>query len=117
MLDAALLAAILAITLQLIPLPAHIRLGLARPTVAYEQAMLVPPAGGTVPAMAGPITVDRSATAFALFLVVLTTLVFWSARTAFSRGGVRTTARGVADHRDSARRGVCGHAHSVAASW
>jgi hypothetical protein len=94
--DAALLAVIAAIAVQLIPLPANLRLALAPSAIAYEQAVYLTPASGASPASPGPITIDRDATTFALFLVIVVALVFWSARATFSRGGVRTTARGVA---------------------
>src|SRR5581483_6897104 len=44
----------------------------------------------------GPISVDPAATRAALFAVALILLVFWSARTVLTRGGGRTTIRGIA---------------------
>jgi len=93
-LDLALLAAVVAIAVQLIPLPAGVRLAVAPSSVAYDQIARVAP--GTAPPVAGPITVNPGATAFALFLALITLALFWCARTAFRRGGVRTTARGLA---------------------
>src|SRR4029077_14701957 len=52
--------------------------------------------GGAAASAAGPITVDRDATAFALFITVVILMFFLCARTAFRRGGVRTTIRGIA---------------------
>jgi len=40
--------------------------------------------------------VNRTATMFALLAVIVLLILFWSARTAFRRGGVRTTIRGIA---------------------
>jgi O-antigen ligase len=91
--DFALIAAVTAIAIQLIPLPFGVRSSIAPSSIAYEQVARV---GGAAAAAAGPITVDRDATAFALFITVVILVFFWCARTAFRRGGVRTTIRGIA---------------------
>jgi len=93
--DLALIAAVAAIAVQLIPLPLNLRLAIAPSSIAYEQIARVA-AGGGAPPPAGPMTVNRDATAFALFTTIVTLMLFWGARTAFRRGGVRTTIRGIA---------------------
>jgi len=93
-LDLSLVAACAAIGLQLIPLPLNVRLAVAPSSVAYDQLARVAP--DAAPQLAGSISVNRDATAFALFLAVVTLVLFWCARTAFRRGGVRTTIRGIA---------------------
>lgn len=71
------------------------RLAVAPSSIAYEQAVRIAP-GGVVPILRGPITVDADATRYALLLVALTLMVFWSARTLLERRGVRSTIRAVA---------------------
>ena len=89
-LDGALLAAIVVMAVQLVPLPQALRLRVAPSSVAYEHtARILPPEGG-------PISVDPDATAFALFLAVTIIVLFWSGRRSFARGGVRTVLRGIA---------------------
>ena len=91
--DFALVAAVAAIAIQLIPLPFGLRSAIAPSSIAYEQVARV---GAGVAPSAGPITVNRDATAFALFITVVILVFFWCARTALRRGGVRTTIRGIA---------------------
>jgi len=93
--DLALITAVAAIAVQLIPLPLNLRLAIAPSSIAYEQIASIAAGGGT-PEPAGPITVNVDATAFALFITIVTLALFWCARTAFRRGGVRTTIRGIA---------------------
>jgi O-antigen ligase len=95
-LDLALLASGLAVALQLVPLPAHLRLAVAPSVIAYEQAVRIAPDGATLPTLSGPITIDPDATRYGLLLIVLMVAVFWSARALFQRGGVRTTIVGIA---------------------
>jgi O-antigen ligase len=72
------------------------RLAVAPSAIAYEQAVRIHPGGGAPPAMPGPISVERGATALALAVVAGSVLLFWCARTLFASGGVRTTIRGIA---------------------
>jgi len=94
LLDFALIAALAAIAVQLVPLPFGVRLAIAPSSVAYDQVARVAP--DAAPQLAGPISVNRDATAFALFLAIVVVTLFWCARSAFHRGGVRTTAWGIA---------------------
>jgi len=93
--DLALVAAVAAIAVQLIPLAPGLRLAIAPSSIAYEQVARVGVVGGPAP-LAGPITVNRDATTFALFTTILTLLFFWCARTVFRRGGVRATVQVIA---------------------
>ena len=93
--DLALIAAVGAIAVQLIPLPVGLRLAVAPSSIAYEQVARVGLIGAASQT-AGPITVNREATTFALFMAILTLLFYWCARTAFRRSGVRATIRAVA---------------------
>jgi O-antigen ligase len=95
-LDLAIIASGLAVALQLVPLPAQLRLAVAPSAIAYEQAVRIAPDGATLPPLAGPITVDPDATRYGLLLIALMVAIFWSARALFQRGGVRTTAIGIA---------------------
>ncbi|PYR47343.1 MAG: hypothetical protein DMF89_19195, partial [Acidobacteria bacterium] len=85
LLDWALVLVLVAIALQLVPLPPDARARIAPSSVAFENAVHVGDAG----AADGPISVDRDATAFALYIDAVVILLFWSARRAFERGGVR----------------------------
>jgi len=91
-LDLALIAALAAVALQLVPLPSALRPIAAPAAVAFERAVRVADPGGG----SGPITVDPDATAFALYIDGVVILLFWSARRAFERGGVRRVVRGIA---------------------
>ena len=93
LLDFGLTASLLVIAVQLVPLPPAMRQAIAPSSVAYDRLLYVTPAQL---ARGGPISVDPGATAFALFIVAVTILLFWSARTAFTHGGVRATIRGLA---------------------
>jgi len=93
-LDLALVAVLAAVALQLVPLPSGLRLIAAPSSIAYERAVSVA-AGGEIGA-GGPISVDPDATAFALYIDAVVILLFWSARRAFERGGVRRVVRAIA---------------------
>jgi O-Antigen ligase len=94
-LDISLLAALAAIALQLVPLPPLLRASIDPGGLAFDRAARV--AGGTAAAVsAGAISVAPAATASALLVVVLTVLVFWSAREQFGRGGLRAAVRAIA---------------------
>jgi O-antigen ligase len=89
-LDGALLAAIVVIAIELIPLPGPVRVHVAPSSIAYEHTVRI------APTESGPITVDSDATAFALFLIMTVVLLFWAARRAFAHRGVRTVLRSIA---------------------
>ena len=96
-LDLALIGVLAAVTLQLVPLPSGFRLLAAPSSIAYERAVsAVSVVQSAESADAGPVTVDRNATAFALYIDAVVMLLFWSARRAFERGGVRRVVRAIA---------------------
>jgi O-antigen ligase len=92
--DAALVACLIAIALQLVPLSPEHRLAIAPSSVAYEQSVRVGGAAAEPPG--GPISTVPRATAWALYLDALILLLFWTARRTFSRGGIRLVLRAVA---------------------
>jgi len=93
--DIALIAALAATALQLVPLPANLRAAIAPASMAFDRAARV--TGATVTAVSNrPISIAPAATAHALVVVVLTVLVFWSAREQFGRRGLRLAVRGIA---------------------
>jgi O-antigen ligase len=92
--DLTLIAGFLAIALQLVPLAPGLRLTIAPSSIAYEQAARV--GAGAVTELPGPISVNRGATLFALFMVAIVLMLFWSARTALRRGGTRRIVRAIA---------------------
>jgi O-antigen ligase len=92
--DLGFITAAAAIAAQLIPLPYSVRVAIAPASISYEQIARLTTAG--IAPAAGPITVNRAATLLALLAVIALLALFWSARAAFHRGGVRTTIRGIA---------------------
>jgi len=91
-LDFALAAALAAVALQLVPLPPAVRLAVAPSSAAFDRAVQI----GDAPHGAAPISVDPGATAFALYIDAVVILLFWSARRAFERGGIRRVLRAIA---------------------
>jgi len=89
--DFSLAAALVAVALQLVPVPSQVRAAIAPAAVAFDRVARV---GGGAP-HAGALSVAPDATAYALLLLLLTTLVFWSARGQFARSGLRQTVRGI----------------------
>jgi O-antigen ligase len=96
--DTAFLAAAAVIAAQLITLPYSLRLRIAPSSIAYEQIASLSTAAASArsASLSGPMTVNRTATLFALLAVIVALVLFWSARSAFRRGGVRSTIRGIA---------------------
>ena len=93
-LDAALLACLLAIVAQLIPLPPALRERLSPAGFAVDRLLALGPEPAAHPPH--PLSLEPEATAWALALAAAYIVLFWCARAFFSRGGVRSTARGVA---------------------
>jgi O-antigen ligase len=91
-LDLGLLLTIVAIAVQLVPLPVGLRTQLAPAAIAYEQATRF---DATAP-VARPLTIAPADTLLALIAFVAIVLVFWCARTLFARGRVRATIRALA---------------------
>jgi O-antigen ligase len=91
-LDAALVGVLAVLALQLVPLPAALRLSVAPSAIAFERAVQIT----DPPSASGPISVDRDATAYALYVVGVVMLFFWSVRQALERGSVRRVTRGIA---------------------
>ena len=91
-LDSALAACLVAIALQLIPLPAGLRSRVTPAAVVYDRALRV----GTATGNDRPLSIDPAATLLALIVVAALVLLFWSARAMFHRRGIRATIRAVA---------------------
>jgi hypothetical protein len=91
-LDYALLLAVAAIAIQLMPLSAAVRGRVDPAAVAFDRAMRFNAAG----AIDGPLSVAPGDTLVALGAAAALVLLFWCTRTAFQRGGVRNTIRGIA---------------------
>ena len=94
LLDWSLLACLLAIAAQLIPLQASLRQRLSPQALAIDRIVAL----DAQPAVhrAHALSVDVESTIWALALAGAYIGLFWCARATFSRGGVRTTVRGVA---------------------
>jgi O-antigen ligase len=93
-LDLSLAAAIFAIALQLVPVPAALRASIAPAAVAFDRTARV--GAGLAPARSAALSVMPDRTASALVLGLLILLIFWSAREHFGRRGLRQTVRGLA---------------------
>jgi O-antigen ligase len=93
LLDWSLLACLLVVAAQLVPLPAPTRERLSPKAFTVDRAVAL----DTEPEIRPPhaLSVDVESTAWALALGAAYIGLFWCARAIFSRGGVRTTVRGV----------------------
>jgi O-antigen ligase len=87
-LDVALLAALAAIALQLVPLPPALHNFLSPHADAVARAIFF-----EVPAGWRPLSLDTAGTTIALFVDVLALAAFWSLRDALDRDGMRTLVR------------------------
>jgi O-antigen ligase len=94
LLDWALAACLAAVAVQLIPLAAETRDRLSPQAFAVDRMVSLAPAAAVRPRQ--PLSVDAESTAWALALAFSYIGLFWAARGVFSRGGVRTTVRGIA---------------------
>jgi O-antigen ligase len=94
-LDLALVLSLVAIALQLVPLPPRLRSQIAPAATAYDRAMRL---DTTVAAAAieRPLSIEPAETLLALIVVAAIVLLFWCLRAMFQRGGVRATIRAVA---------------------
>jgi O-antigen ligase len=90
-LDLALLMSTGIVALQLLPVPAAAIDALSPADRHIRQAMSLAPVTGAL-----PISIDRSATAWALAVFAGAVMVFFVARRIFDGGGVRTVVRGLA---------------------
>lgn len=88
--------ALLVPCLQLVPLPASLRLALSPALARVDRALYLDAAANPAAGPPAPLTVDVTATAEALAIAVAAALIFWSARSLFERGSVRKTLRLVA---------------------
>jgi O-antigen ligase len=94
LLDWALLACLLAVALQLIPLPSTLLAHISPSVLAVDRVVTFDLRPDSLPPHA--LSVDSEATAWAFALGAVYIVVFWCARATFSSGGVRTTVRGIA---------------------
>lgn len=95
-LDLAIIACLFAIAVQLVPLPYELREALSPAAVAFDRTVRIDAAAGTTSAPARPLSLDPAATGWALAVGIALAVVFWSARSVFSRGGLRGVARALA---------------------
>ena len=93
-LDRAILALVIAIALQAVPLPRWLRATLS-PHAAAVEARLRPDAAVRDETFAA-LSLDPAGTIDALLLVVAVALTYRAARTIFARGGVRKVSRAIA---------------------
>jgi O-antigen ligase len=92
-LDVALLIGLLAVAVQLVPLPGPVRTWLAPQGDSLHASLFLSPDG--VPSVQ-PISLAPWTTAYALALVATATLVFWTARHLSGDGATRVLVRAVA---------------------
>jgi O-antigen ligase len=93
LLDWALLTCLAVVSIQLVPLPAPLWERWSPHAVDVERALRIGPMPQPLPPH--PLSLDPEATAWALALGAAYVALFWCARTIFSEGGVRLTARGI----------------------
>jgi O-antigen ligase len=94
LLDWSLLACLIAVAAQLIPLEAALRDRLSPHALAVDRVVAFEAEQATRAAHA--LSVDVESTVWALALGAAYVGLFWCARAAFSKGGVRTAVRGIA---------------------
>ena len=95
-LDFALIACLLVVAFQLLPLPPGMRLALSPHVGAVDRALWVGAPGDPLNGPGQPLSIDVTATRGAFALAAAFVCLFWSAREMVARGGVRTVARGIA---------------------
>ena len=96
LLDAALVVWLLLAGLMLVPVPARTRLAIAPASATVDRTLFLntPPDPSAAPPR--PLSIDPSASAWAIALGAALVLLFWSARTIVASGGLRASVRGVA---------------------
>ena len=90
-LDVALMACLLAVALQLVPLPPSLRLAISPAAADLDASLRFDMSSG----VARPLSIDPASTIMSLTLAVGFVLLFWCARSTFASGGVRVTTRAV----------------------
>jgi O-antigen ligase len=91
-LDRALIALLAGIALQLVPLPSLLLSLIAPARMAFIRATAL---SAEVPALL-PLSLDAAATAHAWLVVFTGCLTFWTARSLFAHGGIRTVVTALA---------------------
>jgi O-antigen ligase len=94
--DLALVACLIVIACQLIPLPAALRLTLSPRVAGVDAALWLDAPSDPLAGPTRPLSLDVAATGVALVLTITIALFFWSARAIFARGGIRVVTRGIA---------------------
>ena len=94
--DLALIACLLVIAGQIVPLPPAFRLTLSPHAGGADSALWLDAPSNPLAGPARPLSIDLGATRMALLLAVTIALFFWAARTILARGGIRVVARGLA---------------------
>jgi O-antigen ligase len=94
--DIALVACLLVIACQIIPLPPALRLTLSPHAGGVDSALWLDAPSNRFAGAARPVSIDSGATQLALLLAATVALFFWAARTILARGGIRVVARGIA---------------------
>jgi O-antigen ligase len=93
LLDWALLAGLIVVSIQLVPLPAGLWEKLSPHAVDVERALRIGPMPQPLPPH--PLSLNPEGTAWALALGFAYIALFWCARAIFAAGGVRLTTRGI----------------------
>jgi len=89
-LDRALIALLVVVALQLVPLPASIVAFLSPHAAPVRRALSI---DGGAPSAFHPLTISASDTGWAWIVTAGATALFWGVRAQFGRGGVRRTVR------------------------
>ena len=95
--DAALLACLAAVALQLVPLPSIVRHAISPAATEFDHVMRVGAAdSAAMTVVPSPLSLDPVSTAWALAVTAGIVAVFWSCRGLFATGGVRSVVRAIA---------------------
>jgi O-antigen ligase len=94
-LDLGLCACLAVATLQLVPLPAPVRMSVSPSLAAVDRALRLDRPADPAAGWPGPLSVDAESGVGALLLAAAVAVVFWSARQVFATGGVRKSLRAI----------------------
>jgi putative inorganic carbon (hco3(-)) transporter len=94
--DLALVACLLVVACQIVPLPPALRLTLSPHAGGVDSALWLDAPSNPFAGPPRPVSIDVGATRLALLLAAAIALFFWAARTVLGHGGIRVVARGIA---------------------
>lgn len=94
--DAAVVASLVVLALQLIPLAPRLRMRLSPAAAAFDRTVRLDVPADPLAGPPRPLSLDPETTAWALALTIGIAVFYWSVRALFARGGIRLAARSIA---------------------